>query len=195
MYYFIVRKSLKSEVCVSGLEAGHASVSRSLTASEVVFSPCLLPLPPVLQLFSVFYFRTASLTCQPPSSAFFFRTITITLVPTDDSGSVPSFKVLSLLSLLPRRSGYLQIVGTQVLPLLKGGDITVPSIIQSLWGPWSSRVGISAQFWLWSPWSQPLAINLFSLTGGAKSKTERHEWWESLCCYWESIGSFVIESW
>lgn len=125
----------------------------------------------------------------------FFRTITITLVPTDDSGSVPSFKVLSLLSLLPRRSGYLQIVGTQVLPLLKGGDITVPSIIQSLWGPWSSRVGISAQFWLWSPWSQPLAINLFSLTGGAKSKTERHEWWESLCCYWESIGSFVIESW
>lgn len=79
--------------------------------SCLVLARC--PLPPVLQLFSVFYFRTESLACQPPSSAF-FRTITITLVPTYDSGSVPRFKVLSLVSLLPRRSGYLQIVGTQV---------------------------------------------------------------------------------
>lgn len=131
MHYFIVRRSLKSEVCVSGIEAGHVSARRALPASEVVFSPCLLPLPPVLQLFFVFYFRSASLACQPPSSAF-FKTITITLVPTDDSGSVPKFKVLSLLSILPRRSGYLQTVGTQVLPLLKGGDVTLPSIVQSL---------------------------------------------------------------
>lgn len=165
MYYFILRRSLKSEVCVSGLEEGHASARRSLTASEVLFSPCLLPLPPVLWLFSVFYFRTASLTCQPPSSAFF-------LGPSQLLWSLQMiqnrFPVLRSLASSPSRQegqGIYRLWELKCyLPLLKGGDISLPSIIQSLWGPCSSRVRISAQFWLWSPWSQPLTMNFFSLT-------------------------------